>query len=147
MRGALVVAQIALSCVLLIGAGLLTRTVSALMHEDHGFRPAGALEAKVVLSDTVLFDGPERAAFVPALLERVRALPGVLHAGFRVQPAAAGLRPSRWPFVWSGENQDETRMLKVGTATPGYLRALGARFVGGRDFEDADASPAPPWSS
>jgi putative ABC transport system permease protein len=138
LRGVLVVAQIALSCVLLIGAGLLTRTVSALMREDHGFRPSGALEAKVVLSDSVLFDGPERAAFVPALLERVRGLPGVLHAG------VGSNLPPRSPAITMSirlvrENFDETRMLKVGTATPGYLRALGARFVGGRDFEDADA--------
>jgi putative ABC transport system permease protein len=139
-RGALVVAQIALSCVLLIGAGLLTRTVSALMHDDHGFLPAGALEAKVVLSDAVLFDGPERAAFVPRLVERVRSLPGVLHAGF------GSNLPPQPPVITMGirvvrENLDETRILKVGTATPGYLRALGARFVGGRDFEDADARP------
>ena len=137
VRGALVVAQIALSCVLLIGAGLLTRTVTALMREDHGFRPAGALAAKVVLSDTMLFDGPERAAFVPALLEQVRALPGVLHAGF------GSNLPPRSPAVTMAirlirDGHDETRMLKVGTATPGYLRALGARFVAGRDFEDAD---------
>lgn len=138
LRGALVVAQIALSCVLLIGAGLLTRTVSALMHEDHGFRPAGALEAKVVLSDTVLFDGPERGAFVQTLLERVRALPGVRHAGF------GSNLPPQSPVMTMAirlvrQNLDETRMLKVGTATPGYLRALGVRFVSGRDFEDADA--------
>ena len=124
LRGALVVAQIALSCVLLIGAGLLTRTVFALMHDDHGFRPAGALVAKVVLSDNVLFDGPERAAFVPALLERVRALPGVLHAGF------GSNLPPRPPAISMSirlvrNNHDETRLLKVGTATPGYLRAAG----------------------
>jgi len=140
VRGALVVAQIALSCVLLVGAGLLTRTVSALMHDDHGFRPAGVLEAKVVLSDDVLFDGPERAAFVPALVERVRALPGVMHAGF------GSNLPPQSPVLTMGlrvvrENQDETRMLKVGTATSGYLRALGVRFIAGRDFEDADAQP------
>ena len=138
LRGVLVVAQIALSCVLLIGAGLLTRTVFALMHEDHGFRPAGALVAKVVLSDTVLFDGPERAAFVPALLQRVRPLPGVLQAGF------GSNLPPRPPAISMSirlvrNNHDETRLLKVGTATPGYLRALGARFAGGRDFENADA--------
>ena len=75
-------AQIALSCVLLIGAGLLARTVSVLMHQDHGFDPIGALEAKVVLSDTVLFDGAGGRAFVERLLERVRAIPGVQHAGF-----------------------------------------------------------------
>jgi predicted permease len=150
MRGVLVVAQIAMCCVLLIGAGLLTRTVSALMSEDPGFRPEGALEAKLVLSDTVLFDlphrsaegaeagSPERAAFVPALLARVRALPGVTHAG------VGSNLPPRTPAITMAirlvrESRDETRMLKVGTATPGYLRALGARFVAGRDFEDADA--------
>jgi len=63
VRGALVVAQIALSCVLLIGAGLLARTISVLMHEDHGFQPRRALEAKVVLSDRVLFDGTGRETF------------------------------------------------------------------------------------
>lgn len=137
VRGALVVAQIAACSVLLIGAGLLTRTVSAVMREDHGFRPAGALEAKVVLSDTVMFDGPERAAFVPALLERVRVLPGVVHAGF------GSNLPPRSPAISMSirlvrDNRDETRLLKVGTATPGYLRALGVRFIEGRDFEEAD---------
>lgn len=48
LRRALVVAQLAFSCALLIGAGLLGRSVSALMHEDHGFRPAGGRAAKVV---------------------------------------------------------------------------------------------------
>lgn len=57
VRSALVIAQIAFSCVLLIGAGLLARTVVVLMHEDHGLQPNGALEAKVVLSDTILFSG------------------------------------------------------------------------------------------
>ena len=138
LRAALVVAQIALSCVLLIGAGLLTRTVSVLMRADHGFQPAGALEAKVVLSDTILFDNPQRAAFVPGLLERVRALPGVVHAGF------GSNLPPQPPLITMSirlvrPNFDETRMLKIGTATPGYLRALGTRFVAGRDFDDSDA--------
>jgi putative ABC transport system permease protein len=138
LRAALVVAQIALSCVLLIGAGLLTRTVSVLMRADHGFQPAGALEATVVLSDTILFDNPQRAAFVPGLLERVRALPGVVHAGF------GSNLPPQPPLITMSirlvrPNFDETRMLKIGTATPGYLRALGTRFVAGRDFDDSDA--------
>ena len=137
LRAGLVVAQIALCCVLLIGAGLLTRTVSTLIHEDHGFQASGALEAKVVLSDNMLFDEREHAAFVSALLERVRALPGVLHAGFgsNLPPQSPAISMS---IRLVRENREETRMMKVGAATPGYLRALGARFVTGRDFEDAD---------
>jgi putative ABC transport system permease protein len=137
VRAALVVAQIALSCVLLIGAGLLARTVSVLMHQEHGFDPNGALEAKVVLSDTVLFDGAGGRAFVERLLERVRAIPGVQHAGF-----GTNLPPRPPPITMSmrfiRDNRDETRFMKVGSATPGYLRAIGARFAEGRDFTDAE---------
>src|SRR4030095_11196751 len=138
LRGALVVAQIASSCVLLIGAGLLTRTVSTLMHENHGFQRAGALEAKVVLSDTALFDGKGRETYVRDLLERVRAIRGVQHAGFgtNVPPRPP---PITIAFRIVQGTRDETRFMKVGTATPGYLRALGARFVAGRDFDEADS--------
>ena len=140
VRGALVVSQIALSCVLLIGAGLLTRTVSVLMHQDHGFQPGGALEAKLVLSDTVLFDGTGHETFVRDLLERVRAIPGVQYAGFGTN------LPPRPPLITMAirlvdDHRDETRFMKVGTATPGYLRALGARFVTGRDFDETDNVP------
>ena len=141
VRAALVVAQIALSCVLLIGAGLLARTVSVLMHQDHGFDPNGALEAKVVLSDTVLFDGAGGRAFVERLLERVRAIPGVQHAGF-----GTNLPPRPPPITMSmrfiRDNRDETRFMKVGSATPGLLRAIGARFAEGRDFTDAEDATA-----
>jgi predicted permease len=137
VRGALVVAQIALSCVLLIGAGLLARTVSVLLHEDHGFHPAGALEAKLVLSDIVVFNGAKRLALVRDLIERVRAIPGVQHAGFgtNLPPRPT---PATMAFRIVDRDRDETRFMKVGTATPGYLRALGAQFVAGRDFEDGD---------
>lgn len=51
VRRTLVIAQMALSCVLLVGAGLLARPASVLMREDHGFQPSGALEPEVVLSE------------------------------------------------------------------------------------------------
>jgi putative ABC transport system permease protein len=149
VRRTLVIAQIALSCVLLVGAGLLARTVSVLMREDHGFQAGGALEAKVVLSDRVLFDGTGRETFVRDLLERVRAMPGVQHAGFgtnlppRTPPITIAIRLAADGRL-SGPIRDETRFMKVGSGTPGYLRALGARFVAGRDFEEGDDRPETP---
>jgi predicted permease len=143
IRGALVIAQIALSCVLLIGAGLLARTVSVLLNQDHGFRTAGALEARVVLSDIALFNGAGRQVFVRDLLERVRALPGVRYAGFgsnlppRPPPGLISIRLVR-------DDRDESRFMKIGAGTPGYLRALGAQFIAGRDFEDRDNRPDVP---
>jgi predicted permease len=142
-RNALVVAQIGLSCVLLIGAGLLTRTVTVLMRQDHGFQPDGALEAKIVLSDRVLFDGAGRETFVAGLLERVRAMPGVLHAGVGTNLPP---RPPQLTILMRvvRDDFDDTRFMKVGSATPGYLRALGAQFIAGRDFVDADGRPDAP---
>jgi putative ABC transport system permease protein len=140
VREALVVAQIALSCVLLVGAGLLARTVSVLMKEDHGFEPAGAIEAKVVLSDVVLLSSAAREAFVKGLVDRARAMPSVEHAGF-----GTNLPPRPAPITMSMRlvrgGRDETRFLKVGMATPGYFRALGVQFLAGRDFEEADSRP------
>jgi putative ABC transport system permease protein len=149
VRRTLVIAQIALACVLLVGAGLLVRTVSVLMREDHGFQSGGALEAKVVLSDRMLFDGAGRETFVRDLLERVRAMPGVQHAGFgtnlppRTPPITIAIRLIDDGRL-TGLARDETRFMKAGSGTPGYLRALGARFVAGRDFEEGDARPEAP---
>jgi predicted permease len=139
LRGALVVAQIACASVLLIGAGLLARTVSVIAHEDHGFDADRALAAKIVMSDSVLIDGAGRAPFVGDLLERVRALPGVRAAGL-----GSNLPPRTPPVKMSlrlvTDRLDQTRFMYVGSATPGFLPALGARFVAGRDFSPSDAT-------
>ena len=138
VRGALVVAQIALSCVLLVGAGLLTRTVSVLMRQDHGFQPDRALEAKIVLSDDVLGDGPARGTFVRDVLDRVRRIPGVQYAGFGTNLPP---RPPLFTMLtrMTREGRNDERFLSVGTATPGYFRALGVRFVRGRDFDETES--------
>ena len=71
--------QIALSIVLLSGAGLLVRTVDRLLDEDGGFDPRRALTARLMLADTSFIEDGAQAqtAFVDSLLERVRGLPGV----------------------------------------------------------------------
>ena len=70
-------------------------------------------------------------------------MPGVQHAGF-----GSNLPPRTPPVTISVRlvdgKRDETRFMKVGSATPGYLRALGARFIAGRDFEDGDYRPEAP---
>jgi hypothetical protein len=86
----------------------------------------------------MLVDGATSTNFVRGLLDRVRGFPGVRYAGFgsnlppRTPPITVAIR------IVAGDS-DETRFMKVGTATPGYLPALGVRFLAGRDFEDADA--------
>src|SRR5207244_1112889 len=89
------------------------------------------------LSDVVLA-GPERSSFVRSLLDRARALPGVRDAGF-----GSNLPPRTPPVTMSidveRDGARQSSLMKVGAVTPGFLPALGARFLAGRDFQDTDA--------
>ena len=73
LQNTLVVAQLALSLVLLTGAGLLARTMVSLVEEEAGFEPANALAVKLVLSDDRLLEAPHPSAFARRLTDRVRA--------------------------------------------------------------------------
>ena len=146
LRAGLVAAQIALSIVLLTGAGLLVRTVDRLLDEDGGFEPRQALSARLMLADRPLVEGDDHNAFVETLLDRVRSLPGVQAAG-----VGSLLPPDDTPipieFHYDIGDGSPTReiVLSFGAVTPGYFAALGARLRDGRRFEAADdfADPGP----
>lgn len=139
-RAWLVAGQIALSIVLLAGAGLLARTVERLLNEEGGFEPRRALTARLMLADTPFVEDGAATAFVDALLERIRALPGVQAAGVgsMLPPADAPLQIS---FV-SPENDADSRAgsvtLSFATVTAGYFAALGTPLRQGRRFEASD---------
>ena len=139
LRAGLVAGQIALSIVLLSGAGLLVRTVERLLNEDGGFDPRQVLTARLLLADTSFIEGGARAqtAFVDALLERVRGLPGVRAAG-----VGSMLPPDDDPvsveLVYDVGRDDSARreiVLSFGAVTRGYFAALGARLRDGRRFD------------
>ncbi len=147
LRAALVAAQIALSIVLLTGAGLLFLTVDRLLDEDAGLEPRQALTARLMLADRPLVGGDDHNAFVETLLERVRGMPGVQSAG-----VGSVLPPDDEPmsihFVYeddSGHSSRRELFLSFAAVTRGYFEALGARLRGGRRFEAADnlADPGP----
>ena len=140
LRAGLVAAQIALSIVLLTGAGLLVRTVDRLLDEDGGFEPRQALTARLMLADRPLIESDDHNAFVETLLERVRGLPGVQAAG-----VGSLLPPDDEPisveFVYEDDRGESSRrqiVLSFGAVTRGYFAVLGARLRGGRRFEAAD---------
>ncbi|OGU32690.1 MAG: hypothetical protein A3K13_14290, partial [Gemmatimonadetes bacterium RIFCSPLOWO2_12_FULL_68_9] len=144
LRAALVALQTALSIVLVIGAGLLARTVSRLLSTDAGFEPRGALTVRLQLVDATRFDAVGRAPFVRDLLERVRALPAVRSAG------VGGALPPEAGFVFMSvaledeAGHRETIMMDFAPVTGGYLAAIGAHLLSGRDFTEADAAASPP---
>ncbi len=142
LRAGLVAGQIALSIVLLSGAGLLVRTVERLLDEEAGFDPRQALTARLLLADTSFIeDGAQsQTAFVDALLERVRGLPGVQAAG-----VGSVLPPDDDPvsveFVYEDNRGAVSRreiVLSFGAVTRGYFAALGTRLREGRRFDVAD---------
>jgi putative ABC transport system permease protein len=135
IRGGLVVAQIALSIVLLTSAGLLARTVARLLHEDAGILPHDAIVAQMMLTDTLEFHAGDHLPVVRALLSRVRSLPGVHAAG-----AGSSIPPDNQTLEigFRFDRRAQMTLVTLAGVTPGYLESLGMRLVKGRLFDERD---------
>ena len=141
-RAGLVAGQIALSVVLLSGAGLLVRTVDRLLDEEGGFEPRQALTARLMLADTSFIEEGEHAhiGFVGTLLDRVRGFPGVQAAGVGsvLPPDDDPLSVELFYEDKRGEASRREIVLSFGAVTRGYFAALGTRLRAGRRFDAAD---------
>jgi len=147
VRKTLVVAEVALAVVLLIGSGLMLRSIGALQRVDLGVRTENVLTMRLSLPGPDYPEPQSVGAFYADLLERVRALPGVVDAS-----ATSGLPPVQvlnandTEFEGVAPTPDGPPM-NVDYYTPieeGYLRTLSARITEGRDFEPADALATTP---
>jgi predicted permease len=137
-RRLLIVCEVALSLVLLMGAGVMVRSLLALRQGDAGFDPKNVLTMNVRLVHTRYPTPAQRAAFFNTALQRIRALPSVEAAGtiddlpFDAGSAQTldleGYAPQRDPVA-----------VQVRQVTPGYLRAMGIPVLRGRDIVDSDA--------
>jgi predicted permease len=137
VRHAIVIAQLALSFVLLAGSGLMVRSHAAVTRIDPGFAPQGVLTFRV---DGPRFHTPaEREARLHALREQIAALPGVE----RVTAASALPLADRFNAVRWGPAEaltDATRFQSVDfqAVLPGYFETLHVPVLAGRTFDDAD---------
>lgn len=146
IRQALVVGQVAMTVVLLCGAGLLVRTVTALTSVNHGFEQQGLLTMQVALPGT-RYPIERQVAFQRELLTTIRELPGVDSAG-----AASGLPVIGAPRAGTRFHRLSTPIVpptQMSSATirvvaPGYFRTLRIPVLRGREFTHADdANPKP----
>jgi predicted permease len=145
LRNTLVVAETALSVILLVGAGLLLRSLWALQRVELGFRPDHVLTARLSLPETGYVEPEKVVAFYRLLLERVRALPGVKSAGLlRVLPLGAPI--GDWGLDVDGfvETPGQAAKGDWQVASDGALEALGERLVRGRAFTTADTADSQP---
>lgn len=145
MRLLIMTGQIAVACLLLAGAALVTRTFFAMLDVDRGYEPANVLTATIA-SPSGLFTDERRTAMVDRVLERLRAREDVLAAGAtNVLPLAGGdaMMAMQLPPLDGGS---EPRMVQTGIriVSPGYFEALGIRPVEGRTFTDRDTATSMP---
>jgi len=142
LRTALIVAEIALTVVLLAGAGLLLRSYAAVLAVDPGFKAEGLLLAETVLPIPRYPDAPDRDAFYKRVLENVRALPGVESAGY-TNYAPLMFMGGRALVLVEGRPRPEGSAIAQNivanrSASPGYFETLGVPLVRGRLFDDRD---------
>jgi putative ABC transport system permease protein len=144
LRGLLVVGQVALSLLLLIGAGLLVRSFSRLLSVDPGFDPQNVLTMNVSLPTVKYADAQKQVAFFDDLLRRVSALPGVRSAAIS---AALPLVPKRiTPVLPEGQPEvplAERPFIIIEAISPTWFKTMRVPLQAGREFTDADKAGAP----
>jgi putative ABC transport system permease protein len=143
MRQALVVGQVAMTVVLLSGAGLLMRTVAELTVVDPGFDRRDLLTMQLDLPNG-RYDETRTVEFYRQLRERVRQLPGVESAAAAVTRPVVGPPIGRTGVQVLGQPElPATAQPSAATrvVTPDYFRTLGIPVVAGREFTEADQTP------
>src|SRR6266480_4479540 len=146
LRESLVVAELAAALVLMMGAGLLARSLLELLAIDPGFRPDHVVAVGMGRpANSAFLQGHGRSGFYDVLLERLGALPGVGSVAL-----ASGLPLGG--FVSSGTvrvddapvTTDGSSDAGLGVVSADYFKTIGARVIAGRDFTAADRLDAPP---
>src|SRR5262252_2613956 len=140
LRKGLIVVQVAMTVVLLCGAGLLVRSLLALIHDATGVRAENVLTMRVELPAS-RYNPPQRLGFFRQVIERLQALPGVQSASAANDIPVATLRTSGTSFQILGQAEmppNERPTTRVRVVTPGYFKTLGIPLLGGRDFTQDD---------
>ncbi|HJQ26105.1 MAG TPA: ABC transporter permease [Blastocatellia bacterium] len=145
LRAALVIAEVALSLVLLVGAGLLIKSFWRLRQIDTGFRAEQVLTLRLFPPASAYPDDQHVAAFYEELLRRVRSLPGVTDAAV-VDAVPLGDRSGGTVLEVEGRPVELSALNSAGwrVVSPDYFRTLGVRLLRGRFLEDADQGQAKP---
>jgi putative ABC transport system permease protein len=144
-RRALVVVEVALSLLLLMGAGLMIRSLQRLYRVDAGFDPHGVVTMTAAIPESKFTAAKQQADFFAQVLLRERSLPGVVSAGVvddiplnqggSVQPVQIDGQPI---VAMSEQPEVDTRLI-----SPGYMSAMRTPVLRGRDFSDSDVEGRP----
>jgi predicted permease len=144
-RSVLVAVEVALSLVLLIGAGLMIKSFLRLQQMNLGFNPDNVLAVNLSLSSSRYPEERQQVAFFQEALERLQSLPGVKSAGattglpLTLELSGSDFRIEGYPEPEAGKEM----IIYTRSVSPGYFGTLGISLIKGRDFSDRDKSDAP----
>src|SRR5277367_6511491 len=138
MRHGLVIGEVALSVILLAGAGLMIRSFLALRMQDLGFHPENVLSTSLDWPEIRYHDGPSARALLTRLTQEVSSLPGVISTSF----SSGAPLDDGWGRLFSVEGhpldlKDMTFINHI-VVTPGYFHTLAIPLLQGRDFTEND---------
>ena len=146
LRNALVVAEVSLTLILLIGAGLVLKSFWRLWEVDPGFKAENVLSMQLAPPETAYSEGSRKRAFYSQVIERIKTLPGVTAVG-AIHLLPMGVRN------WNPKLKVEDHPLPPGAElpsvdwrliTPGYFQAMETRLIKGRWFTESDTEKAAP---
>lgn len=140
LRAGLVIGEVALSVLLLAGAGLLMRSLLALQHVDLGFNPSNILYAGLAMPNSRYNTSEEKRHFLQQVLGRVKALPGVTAA-----TVTLGLPPFGFPggpVTVPGKTHAEEWQAQLDLCDEDYFKTLGLSLMRGRLLSEADVDSA-----
>jgi putative ABC transport system permease protein len=145
LRGALVIAQVALSMVLLVGSGLLVRSFIRLRTESPGFDPKGTLTMTTYLPPARYPQAQQKVAFYRNALRNLQTIPGVNAAS--ISTALPMIANHGTPFLFEGQpavalGQRPVELIQ--SISPEFPKAMGIPLVAGRAFDDHDDADSPP---
>src|SRR5580698_9415669 len=146
LRNALLVSQVALALVLVVSAGLLTRTFFRLLGANGGFNPLRVLTFQLPLPASKYVDQNHIVAFYQNALSRLRSIPSVESAGIGETVPMGGEGEStviRMPDHPVG-SQKEMPFANYTIISPGYLSSIGTPVLRGRDFLESDTADSIP---
>jgi len=143
LNNAFVIAQVTLSLVLLIGAGLMLQSFKNLLAVDPGFRPDNVLTGRLELSEKKYATNAQIHGFYERFLERVQNLPGVSAAGL-CQQLPFNRVSDGTVFTVEGRELEQAPVAWWRNATPGYFAAMGIPILKGRPFLPTDTATSTP---
>jgi putative ABC transport system permease protein len=145
LRQALIVLQVAMTVVLLCGAGLLVRTLFVLTQDAIGVDPTNILTLRVELPSSQ-YQAPQMVGFFAQVIERLKGLPGVESAAAARDIPVSWKRISGTTFTMLGQPElapNERPTTRVRVVMPDYFKTLGVPLLKGRDFTDDDRITTP----